>query len=215
MNSPRIIAFANQKGGAGKTTGAVHAADWFASQNLSVLLVDADGQQSSSAWLKEIELDYKTLIDPEQLFEDLPKFSSEYDVVIVDGPGSLSEVTKAILARCDMVLVPSRDSIIDLRSTGKVLQYIDHAKELRDGKPAAALYLNAVSKNTVLLREAQEALDLATLPLMKSVIYDRQCVKDSPGQGTTVFRMKGRPARDSSRNFEALFKEAMEYFPNV
>lgn len=215
MSHPQIIAFANQKGGSGKTTGAAHAADWFASQDYSVLLVDADGQQSSSAWLQEFDLDYETLIDPEQLFENLPKFANEYDVVIVDGPGSLSEVTKAILARCDLVLVPSRDSIIDLRSTGKVLQYIKHAQELRGGHPIAALYLNAVSKNTVLLREAQDALSDATTPLLNSVIYDRQCVKDAPGQGTTVFRMKGRPAKESARNFESLFEEVMELYSDA
>ncbi|WP_249370053.1 ParA family protein [Acaryochloris marina] len=106
MQTPKIIAFANQKGGSGKSTSAAHAAFWLAQKGLSVMLVDADGQQSSSAWLNELGLDYKVLIDPEQLFESLPAFSDDYDVVVVDGPGSLSEVTKAILTRCDLVLVP-------------------------------------------------------------------------------------------------------------
>lgn len=177
MRFPKIVAFANQKGGAGKTTGAAHAADWFSGLGKSVLLVDADGQQSSSAWMQELNLNYEILINPEMLFEMLPKFAEKHDVVIVDGPGSLSEVTKAILARCDLVLVPSRDSIIDLRSTGKIIQYIRHAKELRGGLPKAAMYLNAVSKGTVLLREAQDALSDGVIPLLNNAIYDRQCIK--------------------------------------
>ncbi|MCU0549292.1 MAG: ParA family protein [Leptolyngbya sp. Prado105] len=212
MKLPKILAFANQKGGAGKSTGAAHAAEWLSKQGHSVTLVDADGQQSSSVWLKEIGLPYQVISDPETLFEALPKLSDEFDIVIVDGPGSLSEVTKAILARCDLVLVPSRDSIIDLRSTGKILQFIRHAKELRGGMPKAAIFLNAVSKGSVLLREAQEALGDSLVPLMETVIYDRQCIKDAPGQGSTVFGMRGKPAKDAAANYEALFDEAVRFF---
>lgn len=212
MQTPKIIAFANQKGGSGKSTSAAHAAFWLASKGSSVLLVDADGQQSSSVWLKELGLEYQVLIDPEQLFEALPAFSKKFDVVVVDGPGSLSEVTKAILSRCDLVLVPSRDSIIDLRSTGKIIQFIKHAKELRGGLPKAAIFLNAARKASVLLREAQEALDDMVIPLMQTIIYDRQCIKDAPGQGSTVFQMKGKPAKEASLSYDKLFTEAMEIF---
>ncbi|MDF5733304.1 MAG: ParA family protein, partial [Rhizonema sp. PD38] len=38
------IAVINQKGGAGKSTIAVHLARWLQKQNKSVLLVDADAQ---------------------------------------------------------------------------------------------------------------------------------------------------------------------------
>jgi chromosome partitioning protein len=212
MKFPKILAFANQKGGAGKSTGAAHAADWFSQKKKSVMLVDADGQQSSSAWLKELNLPYQVMSDPESLFEALPKFAEEFDAVIVDGPGSLSEVTKAILARCDLVLVPSRDSIIDLRSTGKILQFIHHAKELRKGMPKAMIFLNAVSKGSVLLREAQEALGDSMVPLMETVIYERQCIKDAPGQGSTVFQMRGKAAKDAAANYEAMFDEALRFF---
>jgi chromosome partitioning protein len=212
MNFPKIFAFANQKGGAGKTTGAAHAADWLSGLGKSVLLVDADGQQSSSAWMQELDLEYEILIDPESLFEKLPKFAEKYDAVIVDGPGSLSEVTKAILARCDLVLIPSRDSMIDLRSTGKIIQYIRHAKELRNGLPKAAMYLNAVSKGTILLREAQDALNDGIIPLLSTTIFDRQCIKDAPGQGSSVFRMRTKPAIEATKNYEALFNEALEFY---
>jgi len=53
-NFPEIIAFVNQKGGVGKSTGAVHAADRFARKGKKVILVDADAQQSSSQWVAEL-----------------------------------------------------------------------------------------------------------------------------------------------------------------
>lgn len=191
VKQPKVLAFINQKGSSGKSTGAAHAADWFVQKGHSTILVDADGQQSSSNWLKELGLPYEVLSDPEALFDELPKLSNQYDVVIVDGPGNVSEVTKAGLIRAHLVLVPCRDSMLDLSSTGKIVQFVRQAKEIRNGQPLAAVYLNAVKDNTILLREAQEALRGGILPLLNTVLPDRQCIKDAPGQGSTVFRMKG------------------------
>jgi len=210
--TPKIFTFTNQKGGSGKSTGAVHAVDWFTQQGYSTLLVDADGQQSSSGWLKELDLPYKVIKDPEELFDELPKLSDQYDIVIVDGPGNASEVTKALLIRSNLILIPCRDSMIDLASTGKIVQFVRQAREIRDGAPIAAVYLNAVKENTILLREAQEALKTGILPLLNTVIPDRQCIKDSPGQGSTVFRMKGSSPKSAATAFTQLLTEALNLF---
>jgi chromosome partitioning protein len=210
--TPKIVTFTNQKGGSGKSTGAVHAVDWFIKQGYSTLLVDADGQQSSSSWLKELDLPCKVIKDPEELFDELPKLSDHYDILIVDGPGNASEVTKALLIRSNLVLIPCRDSMIDLASTGKIVQFVRQAREIRDGAPIAAVYLNAVKENTILLREAQEALKTGILPLLNTVIPDRQCIKDAPGQGSTVFRMKGSSPKSAANAFTELLIEALNLF---
>lgn len=209
---PKILAFTNQKGGAGKSTGAVHAADWFTQKGYSTLLVDADGQQSSSGWLKELGLPCRVISDPEELFDELPKLSEQYDIVIIDGPGNASEVTKVVLIRANLVLIPCRDSMIDLASTGKIVQFVRQAREIRGGLPTAAVYLNAVRDNTILLREAQEALQGGILPLLNTVLPDRQCIKDSPGQGSTVFRMKGTSPKSAANAYDKLLTEALKLF---
>lgn len=223
LQVPLVIGFVNQKGGAGKSTGATHASVWFKSQNYSVVLVDADGQQSSSDWvkninsLKETEEPYIPYIinsDPEELFKLLPDLRQKFDIVIVDGPANIGEVTKTILFRSDLALIPSRESFLDLRSTGKILEYVAQAKELRNGLPVAAMYLNAVRGNTLVFKDAQGALIDAIVPLLGTVVHDRTCLRDASGQAKTVFEMRGEGAVAAAKDYNSLFQEAMRLLSN-
>ena len=206
-----IVAFLNQKGGTGKTTCAVHFASWYKSQQKSVVFVDADAQQSGSTWLSHLDIPFKTELDPEELFDLLPELNRDYEIVIVDGPASLSEVTKAILYCCDLALIPSRPSELDLHSSDKVLRFLKHARRTRHGPPKAAMFLNFAIKGTVLLREMQEYINtLGEVPLLKNMLYQRQCITDAPSQRNTVFAMSGKAAKGAAQDFEQLFKEALE-----
>jgi chromosome partitioning protein len=223
LQVPLIIGFVNQKGGAGKSTGATHASVWFKRQKYSVVLVDADGQQSSSDWVKQINslrdsedmyIPYVINSDPEDLFKLLPELKQKFDVVIVDGPANIGEVTKTILFRSDLALIPSRESFLDLRSTGKILEYVAQAKELRNGLPIAAIYLNAVKSNTLVLKDAQGALTNAIVPLLETAIHDRACLRDASGQAKTVFEMRGSGPVAAAKSYEALFTEALRLLSN-
>jgi chromosome partitioning protein len=223
LSVPIVIGFVNQKGGAGKTTGATHASVWFKRQSYSVVLVDADGQQSSSDWIKQINSSMESEdswipcvinSDPEELFKLIPELKQQYDIVIVDGPANIGEVTKTILFRSDLALIPSRESFIDLRSTGKILEYVAQAKELRGGLPIAAMYLNAVKANTLVLKDAEGALKNVIVPLLKTMIHDRTCLRDASGQANTVFEMRGTGPKAAAKSFDSLFKEALRIFSN-
>ena len=67
----KIIAFANQKGGVGKTTSAVNIASSLAAKKYSVLLVDCDPQGNATSGLG-IEKDGLELSIYDALINDTP-----------------------------------------------------------------------------------------------------------------------------------------------
>lgn len=206
-----IIGLTNQKGGAGKTTVSGHLAYWLSKRG-SVIVVDADAQASSTNWMKDLQLPCKTMIDPDDLFDELPALAENYDAVVVDGPGSLSETTKAILSRCDIALVPCKPAGLDMHSTSKMIRILKQARELRGGMPDVCLFLNQAKKGTVLLKDSQRALSQKNtgFPLLKAMVFDLQVIADAPGQGTTVWGLSGATAKRAALEFEALFTEALE-----
>ena len=213
LTNVTVISLVNQKGGCGKSTTAVHLACWL-SQQRRVRFIDADSQQSSSTWLEQLNslnFSYQAILDPETLFEAIETAAEESDMVIVDGPGSFSEVTKTILDVSDLTLVPCQPSGLDLSSSNQILQVIRQRQKVRQGYPLVGLFLSRGVKGTILLREAQQALAAnPKFPLLKTVIYQRQCIADTPIQQKTVFDLSTPSAKTASRDYMALFQEALE-----
>ncbi|NJM67021.1 MAG: ParA family protein [Acaryochloris sp. RU_4_1] len=192
-SKPTIIAFLSQKGGVGKTTTATHARDWF-EQFGTVGFVDADAQRSSSKWLSAIsqDIEYTVMGEARTLLKELPNVKEKFDYVIVDAPGSMEDVSRAILSRCDIVIIPCQTSQLDLDSNDETIEMVEVAQDIRGGLPKAALFFNRAEEGTILLREALEAASRdnirgSVFPL-DTVIHQRQCIMDVPGQQTTAIR---------------------------
>ncbi|HSF73584.1 MAG TPA: AAA family ATPase [Microcoleus sp.] len=208
-----IIALINQKGGCGKSTTAVHFTYWLATQKKKkVLLVDADAQQSSSEWLEgmELQMPYKVVQTPDDLLELLPELALESDLLVVDGPASLAEATRAILFRADLAIVPVQPTGVDLRSASEAVRLIKQAQSVRGGPPTAAVFLSRAVKGTKLKDEALALLSKTKeVTVLKSVIHQKQAIADTSGQPATVWDLPSRPAKESAREYERLFKEIL------
>lgn len=207
------IAVVNQKGGAGKSTIAVHLARWLQRQNKPILLVDADGQKTSSIWLESLEneIPFQVIQNPDELLDQLPKLAKEHEWLLVDGPATLSETTRALLLWADLALIPCQPAGVDLASASDTVRLVRQAQAIRGGLPRAALFLNKAIKGTKLKDEAFAVLQqVDDVTLLKTIIHQRQVITDSFGQGATVFDMTGTPAGTARRELESLFKQAME-----
>ncbi|MFB8790684.1 MAG: AAA family ATPase [Potamolinea sp.] len=208
-----LIALINQKGGCGKSTTAVHFTYWLATkQKNKVLLVDADAQQSSSVWLKGMEklIPHKVVQTPDDLLEQIPELAKQFDHLIIDGPASLAEATRAILFCADIAIVPVQPTGVDLRSASEAVRLIKQAQYVRGGPPMATVFLSRAVKGTKLKEEAISLLTKTPeVTLLKTVIHQKQAIADTSGQSATVWDLSSRPAKESGREYERLFKEIL------
>nr|MDZ8060360.1 AAA family ATPase [Nostoc sp. EkiNYC01] len=208
-----IIAVVNQKGGAGKSTIAVHLARWLQQHKKTVMVVDADAQCSSSKWLARLEKNVPCQIiqEPDALLDELPKLIDDYNWVIADGPAALSETTRALVLVADLVIVPCQPTGVDLESASDTVRLIQQAQRIRRGEPKAVMFVNRAVKGTKLKDEAIEVLKLMpNVVVLEDVLHQRQIIADCYGQNATVFDLSGSTAGIARREIEQLFKGALE-----
>ena len=122
----RIIALTNSKGGVGKSTVAVHLAAWCAEQGRHTALVDADAQGASSLWLHEAAPDIALfrLQTPDEILDQVPQLAAQFEVLVIDGPAGLSEVTRAVLLVAHLALLPCGPSVLDLRAVKEAIRVV-------------------------------------------------------------------------------------------
>jgi len=203
-----IIAVVNQKGGVAKTTLAVHIAAWHLEQGRRVAFIDADGQSSSTRWLRAASLPAALFTEarPDEIIGLSGTLPATHDVVVADGPANLAESTRALLLVADFALVPCGVTIPELESTAETIRMLQSARKVRnDGTPAAHLVLTRVrSDRFVLTREAREAAGLLGLPVCTNVLRLREAIADAPGQRTVVWNMGAKAARAAREMLQLL-----------
>ena len=169
-----LFAFANQKGGVGKSTLSTHAAVWLAEKGVRVALVDADVQSSSSQWLREAapEIPVYRLLTADDVLNQMPAIQNEFDHVIVDGPAGLSEVTRAVLLLADHAFLPCGPSVLDLRAAAEAINVLRQVQMIRKGAPSAILVPNKLKVRQRLSKdflEVAKTLDIPTVQGMRDL----------------------------------------------
>ncbi|GER06086.1 chromosome partitioning protein ParA [Iodidimonas muriae] len=152
----RVMAFASQKGGSGKTTLSGHVA--VAAQRAGagpVVLVDTDPQGSLSDWWNEradpAPAFARTSIS--RLISDLDDLRSQgFKLAVIDTPPAITMAIQSVVAVCDMVVIPTRPSPHDLRAAGATVDLVDRA-----GKPLVFV-VNAATPRARITADAAVAL---------------------------------------------------------
>jgi len=132
---PHRIVFANEKGGTGKSTTAVHVAVALAYQGARVAAIDLDNRQATlhrylqnrdeTARRRNIPLANATHVvfndtDPAALDAVVADLSQDHDFLIFDTPGRDDPLARHVATAADTLVTPLNDSFVDFDLIGQV-----------------------------------------------------------------------------------------------
>lgn len=135
----KIIVFANQKGGVGKTTLSILFANYLNWKKKKVVLIDADNQHSASAVRKDDEtfmgeaapyaIQEISLQDGDYV-EKVMANAKQFDgTVVIDCPGSISdEGISAVFASADIVVIPFEFEDISMKATTDFIKVLNNVR---------------------------------------------------------------------------------------
>jgi chromosome partitioning protein len=199
-----VIAVANQKGGAGKTTTSINLAAGLSDMDYRVLLIDADDQASALNWRnnggEENRLGFTIVGMPSSsLHKDVPALAKDYDVVVIDcPPGGLSKgnhkdnITRSAILASNVVLMPVQPSPVDYQAASYMLPLVQEVSMVRpdlrllvltNRRPVGNVRLGRFARTT-----AQEffQLDGVSVTVLETEISHRVAFAESAGAGQSV-----------------------------
>ena len=128
----RVIVFASQKGGSGKTTLAGHIAVEAAEGGSSVALVDTDPQGSLAKWWNVRSSETPVFIQStfSNLFSDIETVREMgVELVVVDTPPAVTRAIAEVVNYADLVILPTRPSPHDLRAVGATVDIVESKRK--------------------------------------------------------------------------------------
>jgi chromosome partitioning protein len=172
MSQPHFIVFANEKGGTGKSTTAVHTAIALAASGHRVGALDLDSRQRTmtrylenrDATMRRLEKElpqaaYEVLDDHSEagFTAAIERLSNDADVIVVDTPGRDDAMAKAAILRADTLVTPMNDSFVDLDLIGQV-----HPENYKITKPS--FYAELIwSSRTARAKQTGKSVDWVVL----------------------------------------------------
>ena len=192
----KTIAILSQKGGTGKTTLALHLAVAAEAAGHTAAVIDLDPQSSSGGWGDSREADGPTVA-----IAHAPRLASILEAAAANGvtvalldtaPHSQGDALAAAQA-ADVILIPCRPGILDLRAIGATVQIARLA-----GKPAVVVLNACPAQGRGLADEAAEAVrgygaEVAPFRLTQRAAFAHALAS---GQTAQEYEPDGKAARE-------------------
>jgi len=184
----KVITIAQQKGGTGKTTLAVHLALAFIKyHNLKVAIIDTDPQGSLGKWFmirseKKISnqnLTFKTASLWGAQYES-KILKQDHDIVIIDTPPKIESDARPAIEAANLVLIPVAPSHVDFWATESIIEIAKKAKR------KILIQINRANHRSKLISKTHEYIKSINISATKTLIGHRQIFITSMGEGKTV-----------------------------
>lgn len=146
--------------------------------------------------------------DPDAVYSELPALHTQTDYLVADGPGSLTEMSRALLLVSDRAIVPAKASMLEVRALDAATKALRQSQQIRAGAPKALIVLSMVGKHYRLTQDMRDAAALLKLPIASTAMVLRQIYADAPGQAAVVWDMGSR-AKEAADEVDRLFREVM------
>ena len=199
----RVLAFASQKGGSGKTTLSGHIAVQAELAGAGpVVLIDTDPQGSLSDWWNERDAPVPAFAQTNvsRLLTDLDELRAQgFKLAVIDTPPAITMAIQSVIAVSELIVIPTRPSPHDLRAAGATVELVDRA-----GKPLVFI-VNAATPRARITSEAAIALSQhgTVAPV---TVHQRTDFAASMIDGRTVMELhpEGRSAREMVKLWQYL-----------
>ena len=211
----KLIIVTNQKGGAGKTTAAVHLAGTAVRRGFKTLLIDADKQGTATKWVAQAEdgqphkIRVMGLAMAEaKIAQEVKQYVDDYDIIFVDCPPSVdSPIPQVMLMIADLAIVPIVPKPGDLWASTDLLELAERAGALNPELKVRLLGSNVIAN---LAMSKHSLSSMATMrenaPLFKTRLHQRTAYVEAMLTGDSVHYF-GSSARAAIAEIENVFDE--------
>lgn len=194
------IGVSNLKGGVGKTTVSQNLAVCFANMGFKTCIVDTDENQNSLAWsgVRSADLPPITVVgitDVKALAKTVDYLHKDYEIVIIDGTPSLSEMTTGIIISSDILIIPILPSAHDFRAMNPFFKRYEQAKIY---KPDVVAYflVNQFSATANVYKRMREAIDSFEIETLQTTLGKRAAYVETAIDGKGVLESTDAKAKD-------------------
>jgi chromosome partitioning protein len=195
-----VIAFANSKGGVGKSTLCSLIGSELADQGSSVVILDADGQQSCSQWAERCRsagtlpasLSVEPIATMEQLTARLQELA-DADIVLIDVQGSMNDLLTAAVVASDLTIVPTKATVMEMVEAVKLFEW---ARNLR--RAPLRLVLNRVEgidRTTTAFLDAITLIRTNRLACLNTLVQSRKVYEQFSKDAGTMGLIGTDPAK--------------------
>lgn len=194
-----IVAMLSQKGGTGKTTLSLHLAVAAERAGHVAAVIDLDPQASAAGWKdsRPGETPVVVPIPASRLPQALELArGAGADLVILDTAPHSSDVALAAAEAADLVLIPCRAGILDLRAIGATARLAKIG-----GKPAYVVLNSMPPRATNIIADAREAVTVHGLEVAPITIQQRAAYAHAltAGQTAQEYEPDGKAAEEMAQ----------------